>query len=267
MAAAITAALILTAAATLRERPEYQGRGGASPYSSFADVWKNKHARLLLSVVFVQELGFAALPTLVPYVSDYVFRTPGYTSYYLLCAFLPLTASIPIWLSASRAYGKRNVWIASRILSAVSFAGAFFVGEGDWLAIILLVALIGTAEGCGRMVSPSIQADVIDYDEYLTGERKEGSYFAAWGLVQKSAGGISAMITGFGLQFSGFRPNLEQSAATKLVLRGLFSALPFVLYSVAAALLIRFRLNEKEHARIRASLDARGAIAVIHGSR
>lgn len=69
------------------------------------------------------------------------------------------------------------------------------------------------------MVSPSIQADVIDYDEYLTGERKEGSYFAAWGLVQKNAGGISAMITGSGLQFSGFRPSVEQSAATKLVLR------------------------------------------------
>ena len=56
------------------------------------------------------------------------------------------------------------------------------------------------AAGCGGTVGPSIQGDVIDYDEFLTGERKEGSYFSAWSFVQKSATGVMLLLTGFVLQ-------------------------------------------------------------------
>jgi Na+/melibiose symporter-like transporter len=38
---------------------------------------------------------------------------------------------------------------------------------------------------------------VIDYDELVTGERKEGAYFALWNFAQKSASGITLMVTGF----------------------------------------------------------------------
>ena len=31
----------------------------------------------------------------------------------------------------------------------------------------------GMAAGCGGAIGPSVKGDVIDYDEYLTGERKE----------------------------------------------------------------------------------------------
>jgi GPH family glycoside/pentoside/hexuronide:cation symporter len=70
-AAVITTGLIVWASIRLRERPEYQGRGCANPYAAFADVWRNPHARLLLGVFFIQELGFASLGTLLPYVSEY----------------------------------------------------------------------------------------------------------------------------------------------------------------------------------------------------
>jgi len=47
----VTAALLLLAVTTLRERPDFQGRGGANPFHAFRDVWRNRHARLLLSVM------------------------------------------------------------------------------------------------------------------------------------------------------------------------------------------------------------------------
>jgi Na+/melibiose symporter-like transporter len=109
-------------------------------------------------------------------------------SWHVFCAFVPFTLSIPAWLWLSHRYGKRSLWVFSNLLGALAFGGAFFVGEGDRLAIILLIAVIGAAFGCGRMMAPSIQADVIDFDEYLTGERKEGVYFAAYGLITKGAG-------------------------------------------------------------------------------
>ena len=54
--------------------------------------------------------------------------------------------------------------------------------------------IAGVGGGCGQVVGPSIQADVVDYDERATGERKEGIYFAAWAFVRKSAFGVATML-------------------------------------------------------------------------
>ena len=48
---------------------------------------------------------------------------------------------------------------------------------------LALAFVCGLGAGAGWM-APSIQSDVIDYDEYLTGKRKEGT-FCGWNLVLK----------------------------------------------------------------------------------
>ena len=115
----------------------------------------------------------------------------------------------------------------------------------------------GVGGGCGAVVGPSIKADVIDYDELVTGERKEGSYFAVWNFVRKSAFGLTAMLTGFALQASGFQPNVEQTEQAKLAMSVLIGLVPGFFYGAGTLLFLRFGLNEREHAAVRAELDAR----------
>ncbi|NJN50439.1 MAG: hypothetical protein HC809_00225 [Gammaproteobacteria bacterium] len=115
----------------------------------------------------------------------------------------------------------------------------------------------GLAAGCGGTVGPSVQGDVIDYDELATGERKEGSYFAAWNFVYKSAAGVMLLLTGFTLQFAGFVPNQQQSMEVQIAMVSLYGAFPLVCYSIGAFMFMRFKLDEAEHDRIRAGLDAR----------
>jgi Na+/melibiose symporter-like transporter len=69
------------------------------------------------------------------------------------------------------------------------------------------------------------------------------------------------MLLGLTLQWVGFEPNAEQSQATKWTILALYGALPGVAYAIGVVLLSRFRLNEGEHAAIRAELDARAARA------
>ena len=109
----------------------------------------------------------------------------------------------------------------------------------------------------GIIVAPSIKADVIDYDEYRTNERKEGAYLAAWSFVQKSAAGLAAMLLGGVLQLAGYTPGEEQTPETVFAIRALISFVPGVAFLVAAVVFSRFKLDEAEHARIRAELDAR----------
>ena len=123
----------------------------------------------------------------------------------------------------------------------------------------VLAALGGTAAGCGAIVGPSIQADVIDYDEYKTGQRKEGAYFAAWNFVYRSATGFMMISTLSVLEVAGFIPNAEQSEGVMLAIISLYSLLPLSCYLIGAFLLRRFSLDEVEHSRIRVILDERTA--------
>jgi len=251
------AATTLLAVARLRERAEHQGRGAHNPWKAFADVWRNPHARLLLFVFGIENFGTAILAVLIAYVMQYVYGLAQYTTAFMLLYFVPAILFVPVWIRLSRRFGKRNLWVFSMSMMTLAFAGLAFVRAGDVWLVCALGVIAGVGGGCGQVVGPSIQADVVDYDERATGERKEGIYFAAWAFVRKSAFGIATMLVGLLLGAIGFEPNVEQSDATKLGLRTLFGIVPGVCYAVGTICFLRFRLDEAAHLAIRSELDAR----------
>ena len=257
--AIVTGVLILWAVRRLRERPEFQGRGGENPLKSFRDVWRNPHARLLLIVFLIENLGAATIGLLTFYVAKYVVKRPDLTGVFIFCYMLASIGFVPVWLPLSRRFGKKQLWIFSMLLTGTAFGGMFFLQENSIWLISVLAVLAGTAASCGAMVGPSIQADVIDYDEYLTGERKEGAYFAAWNFVFKSATGVTIMLSGWVLQIVGFVPNVEQTETVKLAILSLYSIFPLVCYAIGTALFMTFKLDEAEHTRIRRILDERAS--------
>ena len=226
------AATTLLAVARLRERAEHQGRGARNPWRAFADVWRNPHARLLLFVFGIENFGTAVLAVLIAYVMQYVYGLAQYTTTFMLLYFIPAILFVPVWIQFSRRFGKRNLWVFSMAMMTIAFGGLAFVRAGDLWLVCALGVIAGVGGGCGQVVGPSIQADVIDYDERVTGERKEGIYFAAWAFVRKSAFGIATMLVGLLLGAIGFEPNVEQSDATKLGLRTLFGIVPGICYLV-----------------------------------
>ncbi|MCZ6711133.1 MAG: MFS transporter [Gammaproteobacteria bacterium] len=262
LAAGLMAVLIVFAVTRLRERRDYQGRVNESPYQAFADVWRNPHARLLIIVTFIENIGSAAIGALTLYVAQYIVGAALWAPAIILCYMVPSTFSVPMWIPLSRRFGKIRLWIFSMLLTGVSFGAMFALPflEGTTVKIAyisVLAAFAGLAAGCGGTVSPSIQGDVIDYDEYVTGERKEGSYFAAWNFVYKSAYGVMLLLTGFVLQFSGFVPNQEQTMTVQIAMVTLYGLLPLVCYLIGAAIFTRFKFDEVAHRKVRAELDRR----------
>jgi GPH family glycoside/pentoside/hexuronide:cation symporter len=257
LAAVATAGMVLFAAVRLRERPEFQGRGGTHPFLANRDVWRNPHARLLLIVTLIENLGAATIGILTLYIAEYIVGAPQLAPLFILSYMVPSFASVPLWVPLSRRFGKKNVWLCSMIGTALSFGGMFFLQEGSVWLISILAATAGTAAGAGGTIGPSIQSDVIDYDEYRTGERKEGAYFAAWNFVFKGSFGITLILTGVVLQLAGYVPKVEQTETVKFWLKTMYAIYPLVCYLAGAALFTRFSLNEEEHAMIRAELDAR----------
>jgi len=265
---AIALTSILTLVALIRERPDYQTRGPDRIFGAFYDVFSNRHAQLLLFVFTVQTFGTASMGMLAAYLFQYILKAPNWMAAVFIAAFVvPMAASIPLWVRVSRRYGKARSYTATLWVLGVLYCLLYF-GLGDWefeghpevIAVSCLCAgVLGIVSACGYVVAPSIKADIIDYDEYRTNQRKEGAYLAAWSFVQKSAAALAAMLLGAVLQVVGYTPGEEQSGQTQFAIMALISFVPGSAYLVAAFLFRRFHLDEAEHARIRAALDARAA--------
>jgi len=239
------------------ERAEFQGRGARTPLQSMLDVVRNEHARLLLLVYAIETFGVASISMLLPYMTEYVLDLPGQTTYIALLYFVPQVILTPLWVSLSRRYGKKRLWLLSMVATSIGFASLFFIEDGDSLLIWTVTPVIGFAAGCGAVVAPSIKADIIDYDEYRTNERKEGAYLAVWNLIRKASGAITALITGIVLDIADFQPNEIQSEETKLAMRAIFGLLPGFCYAIGALLFSRFGFNEQEQVEVRRVLDQR----------
>ena len=255
--------MIFFAVSKLKENPEFQNRVNKNPFKAFRDVWINPHAKILIIVLFIENLGGAVIGVLTLYVTQYIVEAPAWAPLIIFAYMLPSALSVPLWIPLSRRFGKIRLWVFSLAFTGISFGGIFIIPFLDSITDRLIVMFIGAAlggmaAGCGGAIGPSVKGDVIDYDEYLTGERKEGSYFAALNFVFKSATGIMLLVTGYVLQFSGFIPNQPQTMEVKIALISLYGLVPLVFYSLGAYLLYKkFKFGEKEHAAIKQQIQER----------
>ncbi len=255
---AVLIALTLPASvAVLRERRDYQGRGGRSPFSAFGDIARNPHGRLLVLMYFVEHMGTGATAILSPFVVRYVIGQPESLPVVFAFYVSSMMLTIPLWVALARRIDKKRAWLTGMSLALIGYSTLFTVGEGDLTKMCIVVCFTAAAASCGSSIGPSVQADIIDWDEHRTGERKEGAYFSAFTLLQKTSAGLMAMFTGFALSAAGFVPNEVQTPETRLWMRGLISLVPLGCFIFGILVFSRYSLSEAEHARIRSELAAR----------
>lgn len=98
-----------------------------------------------------------------------------------------------------------------------------------------------------------MQPDVIDYDELLSGERREGRYIGLWSISKKLAAalGVGAALSLLGA--SGYVPNEQQSEEVKFMLRVLYALVPSVCNIVALVIAMAYPVTRDVH---RAILEA-----------
>ena len=262
MAGIATAVAIFVGAKWLpAERADYRGRGGASPLTAIRDVWRNPHARLLLFVYFIEVFGIGGTSAMTAYILKYVTKAEKIIGFVFMAYTITSVLSIPMWVWLGSRYERHRVWLFAMGLAAIGYGLILFQGEGRVALMVASSLINGLAASCGATLGQAIKADVVDYDEYLTGERKEGAYFATWNFAGKLGTGLMMALAGFALQASGFEPNVEQSSSTRWTILFLAGGAPFLCMGIGLAAFTRFKLNAALHAEIRVELDRRAASA------
>lgn len=244
--------------ARIRENESYRSRGAQNPVRAFRDVARNRYARLLITVFFAENLSLSFIAALFPYLTEYILPADSDVGgAFLFFAIVVALGSFPIWFPISRRIGKRNAWIVSNFMKLGAFVLIALVSPERVWPGYLAIFLIGPSLSAHIILAHSVKADVVDFDEHETHERKEGSYFAIWNLAQKIAGASAIFLAGALLQVSGYEANVAQTEQAAQAIQRIFAGVPAVCHVIAIVLLFRFDLDEKRHIEIRRVIDAR----------
>jgi len=249
---------ILYAAWQLPERTEFTGRGGQNLWHSVADVWRNPHARLLFIVYAIEAFAAGSIGVMVPFLMDDVLGR--YDLQEVLIGFyaVPQFLFIPLWIHLSKRVGKKTLWMWGMAAMIPGYGAIVWLGQVGPAVLIGQVTILAAGMGIGAVVVPSIKADIIDYDELQTGERKEGVYTAAWNFIRKAGAGLAIGFSGLLLQWAGYDATAEvQTQAVRTTILVIAGGLPAVGYTIGLLLFSRFSLNEAEHAVVLAQLHER----------
>ena len=166
---------------------------------------------------------------------------------------------MPCWILLSRRIGKKAAWLTSMLINTGAFIGVFFLGPGDAKIYGILVCLSGIGFGATLALPSAIQADVIDYDELLTGQRREGQYIGLWSIAKKFAAAIGV---GAGLSilgYAGYEPNVAQTEQVQLTLRTLYALVPSACNMIAFLIVLAFPISSRVHEQIRKAIAERQA--------
>ncbi|SPU07837.1 sodium:galactoside symporter [Bacillus licheniformis] len=154
-------------------------------------------------------------------------------------------------------FGKKHTAILGLAVSVCADLINFFApGNVFVFTILASIAFIGISIPNG--ITWAFVSDAIDYGEWRTGERKEGTVYSLFNFSRKLAQSLSGFLSGIGLSIIGYVPNAAQKAGTLLGIKAILLLYPAA--ALTAAILVLgylYRLTDQKHAEMVAEIKAR----------
>jgi glycoside/pentoside/hexuronide:cation symporter, GPH family len=240
--------------AFVRERPEFRA-GEANPLvPGVRRALRNRPFRVLLATYVAHTTGGGMGPIMLPFFITYVVQPAQPTLWLsiILLAYLGIGfLCIPIGVVAARRLGKLPTLIACYVAGIILYMLVFLlVGKGDTGLLLILAVLGAIPFGASVFLPPSMQAEVIDYDELYTGKRREAQYAGFWSFLPKLAAIPSAALPIALLAWLGYVPNATQTPEVTSAIRALYTLGPLLATTLSLAVVCRFPINAKNHAAI-----------------
>ncbi len=257
----IVIALLLNAIAILNARTiSYSGEKAETEdmvnvFSRAKSLLAEAPVRNLVIAFVFTSIGAALPAALILFFVEHVIgstRGPLFVAIYLLVAIL----SLPLWMLVAKRLEKNTCWIAGICLNAGALLYIFTLGSGDETAYGLAVAVSAIGYGSTILFPASMQADVVDYDQWKFGVRREAEIaslclftkktFAALGL------GLTFLLLGEG---AGQLEGAFKSAPQLVKLRLFYALVPALISIFGVIWVAKYRLKESDVNRIQSELS------------
>ncbi|MFW9818739.1 MAG: MFS transporter [Candidatus Thorarchaeota archaeon] len=208
------------------------------------ETFKNEPFLIFEVSIFSFTLAQTILTTAIFYYVEYVLLLSGLlTTIPLIIVFIMIFAFLMIFNRLVGRYGVKKTFILTLLLTGLSFLLIFFIGW-DFISALIGFILIGIGFSGYMITNNIVMADIVDYDEILTGKRRETSYSGMNALITKPAISIGNWLFLLIISFSGF--NSEQSTQTFSAQLGIlagFSLIPSIFLIISAFVMFLYPLD------------------------
>jgi GPH family glycoside/pentoside/hexuronide:cation symporter len=213
---------------------------------------------MALTACFV--LNFAALSLIsgmVPYYFEYYLEQKELQSIALGLVFGMAALSIPVWVWISKRTSKKRVYVYGGIIYAAALAGIFFLPKENLFPLFVLFAFQGIGAGSSAFAGWAMLPDTVEYGEWKTGVRAEGSVYGVYGVFFKLGIGVGIWLASTGLAYFGYVANVVQTETAAEGIRMLQTLVPAILVGLSLAAVSFYPLTPRLYANILEELDSR----------
>lgn len=154
-------------------------------------------------------------------------------------------------------FGKKRTAMLGFGICIVADLLNFFIPTNIYsFTILSAIAFIGISIPNG--ITWALVSDIIDYGEWVSGERKEATTYSLFNFSRKLAQSLAGFLSGMSLTLVGYVPNVAQSAGTLLGIKGMLTLYPAVALTIAVLIIgFMYKLTDEKHAQIIKDLEAK----------
>lgn len=172
-------------------------------------------------------------------------------------------AGIAIFTRVSNKFGKHNALRTAVILFIIGHILKLVLYNPACPYLLILTPFIFSIGIAATFtILSAMQADIVDVDEIVSGQRREGMFGAVASVVMKSSGALATGIAGFLVAMTGYNVDFgaNQPPGTFTAMRLLFSLGPVPFLLVVLALLRKYPFDKKRMDEIHQELKRRHAV-------
>ncbi|PJZ57285.1 MFS transporter [Leptospira barantonii] len=234
-------------------------------FSDLKSVFKNRYFLPLIGAFIIATFGRTFNSSIVNLYYKYRIRlTEAEIGLMILVPFvLCLILSILLWVYLAGKFGKK--WPA--------FWGVFLLGlmtvivyplfPERGIVPILFVAVFGGFFAGAILLFDSLVADIVDYDELITGHKREGWFFGLWKMATKVARALGLGFGGILLSGIGYQEgSADQIPELGFRLSILFGPVVGSFFLLGAFVFLGMPLTKERHQRIQTLLLKRREIRI-----
>jgi GPH family glycoside/pentoside/hexuronide:cation symporter len=245
------AIVILITGFSVKEKPaEEIETSKMPPIKSFVETLKNKpFVRLMLSFL-VSNISITLLTTLLPYYLKYVVKMEEQMPIVMMTLLLTIGLCLyPMKMIADR-LGKGKAYALGLGITSVAILAGFFYPAHP-TPLVYVTAIVAGMGLSSQWVCPwSMMPDVIEIDEAVTGERREGVYYGMWQFTSKFANAFAIAAAGWMLSGFGYVPDIPQTELAIFGIRFLFTLIPVLMFILTMPLLIKYPITRESHTQL-----------------
>jgi GPH family glycoside/pentoside/hexuronide:cation symporter len=256
--------------AVVRERPESIEASQQAVHMPFGQqvkvAFSNKPYRFVITLYLFSWLALQLTAAVMAYYMTYFIGRPGMLPVVLVSIQLSTFVFVFVWSAVSRKLDKRMVYlIGASVWMVVQLAIYFLVGPGETTLLVLLAIFSGIGVSTAYLIPWSMMPDVIEFDEWETGNRREGIFYGFMVFMQKTTIAVAIWGVSQALNYSGYItptdavPQPVQPEAALQMVRLFVGPLPAAILALSLVVAYFYPISRHLHAEMRAALARRRA--------